>query len=111
MTMWLFEGERRAESITASASGPRWSTQASNFSFCRRSGAPSLMNTASIPNCLKQSDKSEPVGSLMLIRATRAEFFLLGRGGASVSPEVFDMALGNALTTYIFDVRVDCSKG
>jgi len=46
---------------------------------------------------LKQSDKSEPVGSLIPIKATRAEFFLLGRGGASVIPEVFCMALGNAL--------------
>src|SRR6476660_6308305 len=96
MTMWLFDGDRRAEYMTASAAGPRCRTQASNFSFCSRSGAPPFMKTASMPNCLKQSERSEPVGSLISTRATRAEFFLVGRGGASVIPEVFCMAPGNS---------------
>src|ERR1700680_1215640 len=109
--MWLFEGERRAESMTASAAGPRCNTQASNFSFPRRSGAPPFMNTASIPNCLKQSDNSEPGGSLILTRRTRAEVFLPERGGANAIPEAFCMALGNALTNYILGVGPDFGKG
>jgi hypothetical protein len=91
------EGERRIESITAADSGTSRTTQASNLSCCIRSGTSPFMSTVSIPNCLKHSTKSDPVGSSMSTRATRAEVFLLGRGGARTAPEAFCMALGNAL--------------
>src|ERR1700730_7808268 len=96
--MRLFEGELRTDSITASAPEPNCSTQASNFSLRIRSGTVPLINTASIPNCLKQSDKTERVGSGISTRATRAQAFLLRRGGvASTVPKAFCMAVGNAL--------------
>src|SRR5579862_1932126 len=101
MTMWLFDGERRAESMTASASGSRCTTQASNFSLVRRSGTPVVMKTVSIPNCRKHSARSAPVGSLMLTRATRAVCFLPGRIGASAIPEAFCMLLGTTITSHI----------
>src|SRR5438552_7832732 len=111
MTIRLFEGDRRAASITGSASRSICSTQASNFSFSSRVGKASLITTASIPNCLKQSDNREPVGSLILTRATRAEFFLAVRGGASAIPEALCMAMGNALNRYILGVGPDFRKG
>src|SRR5437016_3029552 len=95
--MRLFDGEVRTDSITGSASGRNDSTQASNFSLCMRSGMLPVMATASIPNCLKQSDKRERVGSLISTRATRAEAFLLGGGAARTLPDAFRMAMGNAL--------------
>src|SRR4029077_10532941 len=111
MIMCPWEGEGGADSITASASDPRCRTQASNFSLCRRSATSVFRNTVSIPNCLKHSAKSVPFGSLMLTRATRAEFFLPGRRGASVIPEAFCMVLGTVVTTYILSSEARFGKG
>src|SRR5213082_2317029 len=98
--MRLFDGEVRTDSITGSASGRNDSTQASNFSLCMRSGTLPVMVTASIPNCLKQSDNRARVGSLISTRATRAEAFLLGGGDARTLPDAFRMAMGNAETPF-----------
>src|SRR5689334_23001148 len=95
--MRLFDADRRADSITGTASGVRCTTQASSFSRCSRSGTLPVITTASIPNCLKQSASKERAGSLMSTRATRAEAFLLRGGGARTSPDDFCMSLRNAV--------------
>src|SRR5712691_1828745 len=91
--MRLFEHEVRADSITASAPGPNFTTQASNFSLCKRSGISPVMTTVSMPNCLKQSDKTFLADSLISIRATRAKTFLLGGMGETVLLRAFSISV------------------
>src|ERR1700687_5531650 len=98
--MRLLEAEVRTDSITGTASGARGTTQASSFSRCNRSRTFPVNTTASIPNCLKQSASKARAGSLMSIRATLAEFFLLRGGGARTIPDDFCMAFGECLEHY-----------
>ena len=97
-----FEAEVRTDSITGTASGVRWTTQASSFSRRNRSRTSPAMTRVSIPNCLKQSISKERAGSLISTRATRAEAFFVRGGGARTipDPDVFCMALGNAPRHY-----------
>src|ERR1051326_121032 len=84
--MRLFDGEVRAVSRTGWAVGASFTTQASNFSFLRRSLAVPDRMTLSIPNCRKQSVKRPRTGSFRSTRAALAEDFLplLGRGETAV---------------------------
>src|ERR1700730_6755446 len=100
MTIRLFEGDVRTDSITGAASGVRCTTQASSFSLFSRSDTPPVSNRASIPNCLKQSASKERAGSLISTRATLAEAFLLRGGGASTIPDDFCMAFGDFSKLY-----------
>src|SRR6516162_1393010 len=89
MTMRLLEAEVRAASMTASAPGPRFTTQASNFSLRRRSAALPDMGTDSMPNCRKQSVRMERVESLRSIMAMRAAAFFFWGMGARAVPKAF----------------------
>src|ERR1700693_682088 len=91
--MRLFEGEVRADSITASAPGARWSTQASNFSRRRRSAALDDPITVSIPNWRKHSVSRNLADSFRSTRAARAVPFLVGAGAKAV-PQAFSMDWG-----------------
>src|ERR1700733_5370009 len=82
MTQRLLERELRAASITSSAPLERLSTQASNFSLCRRSAALAVTDTVSIPNCRKHSFRRERCGSLKPTKAARA-VFLRGRANGA----------------------------
>src|SRR5260370_39337205 len=82
----LFEGEERAASITASAPCPRLITQASNFSFLRRSAAFAVTITVSIPNWRKPSDSNARAASSRPTSAVRAAAFrTIGAGGKDVA--------------------------
>ena len=99
MIMRLLEGELRAASITFSAAGLSFTTQASNFSLAKRSAAWPLMTTESIPNCLKHSARTARADSLTSTKAARAAAFRVGgmavrlpkalsMKGIGVSPEI-----------------------
>src|ERR1700689_2825932 len=90
--MRLLEGEVRAASIMASAPGARWSTQASNFSWRRRSAALAETSTVSMPNWRKHSVSRAREDSLRSTRAARAAAFLVGRTGAGAVPKAFSMS-------------------
>src|SRR5579863_3848139 len=75
----LLEGDVRSASNTDSGLPPRPSTQASNFSFFRRSAAFAARDTVSIPNWRKHSASSARYGSFSPTMAVRAR---LRRGGA-----------------------------
>src|ERR1700693_5150670 len=70
--------------MTASAPGARLSTQASNFSWRRRSAALEDTSTVSMPNWRKHSLRRNLEDSLRSTRAARAPTFLRAgvRGGA-----------------------------
>src|SRR5260370_786206 len=91
MMQRLFEGELRAASITASAPSPRASTQASNFSFFRRSAAFEVTITVSIPNWRKPSDRSARAGSFKPTSAVRATAFRLGGAGTKFVAKALSM--------------------
>src|SRR5579872_3100675 len=89
--MRLLEDEVRADSITSCAPGPSLTTQASNFSFFRRSAASPLSATLSMPNCRKHSASVLRKGSLMSTRATRAEAFLFESAGITRVPKALSI--------------------
>src|SRR5512144_548128 len=84
MTMRLLDGDRLATSMTGSQAGSSLTTQASNFSFRKRSAASPVITTVSTPNWRKQSAKIARVGSLRSIRAARAALFLMVMEGDRV---------------------------
>src|SRR5580704_6987288 len=90
MIIRLLDGEVRAASIMGWAVGPSFKTQASNFSFCRRSGVLG-MTTVSMPNCRKQSASTARTGSLRSTRAARAAAFLPAGRGATAVPMAFSI--------------------
>src|SRR5580704_3195889 len=89
--MRLLEGDVRAASMTASASGPRRMTHASNFSWRRRSAALAETSTVSMPNWRKHSVSSAREDSLRSTRAARAAAFLMGMRAGAV-PKAFSMS-------------------
>src|ERR1700688_843828 len=92
--MRLLEGELRAASIMASAPGPRLRTQASNFSWRRRSAELAEVTTVSMPNWRKHSVSKNLEDSLRSTSATRAAAFLVERAGATAVPIVFGIVRG-----------------
>src|SRR6516162_387265 len=90
--MRLLEGEVRIASMTAWAPGPSLITQASNFSFFRRSAALPGRTTGSTLNCLKHSPSTLWAASFRSTKATRAAAFFLGAMGARAVPKVDSMA-------------------
>src|SRR5580704_8247653 len=80
--------------MTASAPGPRWRTQASNFSWRRRSAAPEETSTVSMPNWRKHSVSNAREDSLTSTRATRAATFLVEGVSAGAVPKAFSMSEG-----------------
>src|ERR1700732_2334765 len=109
--MRLFEAEVRADSMAASASGPNFNTQASNFSFFKRSGTLAVITTVSTPNWRKQSDRIILAGSLRLTKATRADAFLLGGIGVRVVPRDLFMSVAIALKTLFWAALSRLAKG
>src|SRR5437879_5690727 len=100
MIMRLLEGELRAASITFSAAGLSFTTQASNFSLARRSAVWLVMATASMPNCLKHSARTRRAGSLTSTKAARAAAFRVG-GMAVRFPRALSMkGMGSRLKFY-----------
>src|SRR5580704_11653570 len=92
--MRVLEGDVRADSIAASASGPNFNTHASNFSFFRRSGTLLVITTVSTPNCRKQSVRIILAGSFRSTKATRADAFLGGGMGARAVPRDLFISVG-----------------
>src|SRR5215469_14989307 len=80
--MRLFEAEVRADSITASAAGVKFTTQASNFSLANRSAALPIRDTVSTPNWRKHSERIDMAGSFMSTKAARAAALRGGGMGA-----------------------------
>src|SRR5271168_4696390 len=89
--MRLLEGEVRAASMTVSAPEPRLITQASNFSWRRRSAALDDTSTVSMPNWRKHSVSSAREDSFRSTRAARAAAFLVEEVNAGEVPKAFCM--------------------
>src|SRR5580700_1811136 len=96
--MRLLEGEVRAASMKASAPGRRLSTQASNFSWRRRSTEPAEVTTLSMPNWRKHSVSRAREDSFRSTRAARAAAFLAGDVGAKAVPKAFSMSRAGSST-------------
>src|SRR2546422_5357326 len=109
--MRLFEAEVRAACITASASVPRLSTQASNFSLLSRSGALSFTTTVSTPNCLKHSPSVIRADSLIPIKATRADALFVTGIEVTLDPRAEFMTVATYLTTQFWRGFQDLAKG
>src|SRR5580693_10513897 len=92
--MRLLEEEVRAASMTASAPEPRPITQASNFSWRRRSDALADTSTVSMPNWRKHSVSRAREDSFRSTRAARAAAFLVGEVNAGAVPKAFCMSGG-----------------
>src|SRR5271170_1545460 len=90
----LFDGDVRAASITVSAPSPRLSTQASNFSFFRRSAALAVTTTVSMPNWRNPSVNSVQAGWFKPTSAVRAAAFSVKGAGAKVVAKALSMSRG-----------------
>src|SRR5579872_80661 len=91
MIMRLFEGDVRADSITALAGGANFTTHASNFSLVSRSAAFPDITTLSIPNCRKQSTRSPLAGSFRSTKAARAAAFRPVESGVTDVPKALSI--------------------
>src|ERR1700739_2727027 len=90
----LLEGEVRNDFITGSAPFASASTQASNFSLCRRSAPLVVMETVSTLNWRKHSVKSARLDSFNPTNAARAaDLRRMGRG-ARVAAKALSIRLG-----------------
>src|SRR6266446_3497476 len=79
--------------MTFSAPGPRLITQASNFSWRRRSAEPAEVTTASMPNWRKHSVSKNLEDSLRSTSAARAATFLVEVGvRAGAMPKALSMS-------------------
>src|SRR5579863_4725592 len=86
MMQRLLEGELRSDSITDSAPFAKASTQASNFSLCRRSAALAVMGMVSTLNWRKHSVRSARFDSFKPTNAARAaDLRRMGRGAGTVA--------------------------
>src|ERR1700677_2974890 len=100
--MRLLEGEVRAASMSVSAPGARLMTQASNFSWRRRSAEPAEVTTVSMPYWRKHSVSRARDDSFRSTRAARAAPFLTGVGARAV-PKDFSMGSGAVFLVRKFD--------
>src|ERR1700691_347775 len=87
--------------MTASAPGARWTTQASNFSWRRRSTDAAEVATVSMPNWRKHSDSKARDDSLRSTRAARAATFLVETVDARALPKAFSMGSGPISSTKV----------
>ena len=83
----------RADSMTASAGGASFNTQASNLSRRSRSAESEPRTTGSMPKCRKHSEIMALAGSLRSIRAALAEDFRIGGEGAEADAKWLSMGL------------------
>src|SRR6266478_9989254 len=91
MIMRLFERDLRADSRTDAAWLPTRITQASNFSLASRPALSEVIETLSIPNCLKHSESRLRDDSCKSTNAARAENFLEGDKGTKEFPKAFSV--------------------
>src|ERR1039458_2291871 len=78
--------------MTSSAPGPRFRTQASNFSWRRRSAAPEDTNTVSMANWRKHSFSRNLEDSFRSTNAARAATFLAGGVRAGAVPKALSIS-------------------
>src|SRR5580704_8091113 len=90
--MRLLEGEVRAASMTAAVPVARLMTDASNFSWRRRSAALEDTSTVSMPNWRKHSVRRAREDSFRSTRAARADAFLVEEVNAGAVPKAFCMS-------------------
>src|SRR5437660_10298291 len=94
-----------------SASPSSFSTQASNFSFLRRSAACSVMRTVPIPNFREHSDNTILAESFTLMSATRAQFFLLLGVAAALARALLITLVGGGMEFPLWRVRLTMARG
>src|SRR6266850_707471 len=109
--MRLLEVEVRMASITGCAPGPSRTTQASNFSCCRRAAELAGISTGSMPNCLKQSVRMVRVLSLRSTRAMRAAACLVWGIGAKAVPKALSIDVGKPRRNSYSGVKSGFGKG
>src|SRR5579862_1491909 len=104
MMQRLLEVDLRADSMTSSAPLPRFRTQASNFSFRRRSAALAVTITVSMLNWRKQSVRTARFDSFSPTSAARAAVFRTNEMGARVVAKALFIAIGED------DFQNDCAS-
>src|SRR5260370_28229006 len=101
--MRLLDREFRADSSTEAAWAPTRITQASNFSVESRLALSAVIDTLSMPNCLKHSVSKLLDCSCRSTSAARAENFLEEDKGTREFPKAFSDSINCVVRTLFSD--------